>query len=690
MHGTTVERHSANAEVELLRALLALAKQLQSNLDLDAVVKAIAAAASETFGFDEAGVLVREKGDVLRLHAAVGGPSPAGLRSGAEALPIAAFQQLLAGKEHVGPGVFVKGDDPAWSFTGLHGLAAGKSRRDGWSEGDTLFIPLLDNTGGLGGVLRLGAPHDHELLKPEMLSLLGVFATHAAAAVANAREHQQLREVTDELGVQLRVCHDVSEMTNMLFSDLDPQAVFGKSARALARLVPFDAFGIALPDEDLAVGTLEPVFAAPDPPPPGFAGVLTGEDALTQTVLQAAEMRVADLGAAAGPAFQGAGDALGEIIVAPLRIDGPRSGVIAVGRRRPRVFNAREQDLVQLFVSIATIAVNNARMYQKVEHLAISDGLTGVHNYRHFRGALASEVRRADRYGETFCLLMMDLDHFKAVNDTVGHQQGDEVLRAVTNVLRACSRESDYLARYGGEEFVMILPRTPLREARVVAERIRTKMREIDAGSPALRVSVSIGVAAYPDSSPNMDAVLRSADAALLRAKASGRNRVCLHGELDDGAAIIDERWASLARRFSTAAHLTEAESAGLVAALAATALVARPATAAGATGTEVRALPRAPWLAAGSDPGSLGSVALLYSTERWDGSGYPEGLSGEEIPRVARAYAVCRDYLEAEQQTLDALRLLRAQAGSELDPRLVQRFTRVLAEPDAPIRAAR
>jgi diguanylate cyclase (GGDEF)-like protein len=686
MHWKTKENHSTNAELELPHALLALAQQLQSSLDLDEVVRVIATAASDTFGYAETSVLVREKGDVLRMRAIVGD-----LSSLVHApIPLTSFEELVTGKHRVGPGILVEGNDSAWTRTGLEVLAA-RSSKGRWSrdDGDTLFIPFIDNAGELTGVLRLGAPRD-ETLKPQTLTPLEIFAAHAAAALANAREHQQLREVSDELAMQLRIRRDVSEMTNMLLSDLDPQAVFEKSARALAKLVPFDAFGIGLPNDDPgAEGAFEAVFTAPDPANEGFLGVLVGEDGLAQSVLDTGQTRVAGFGEPEGPRFDGACEEVGEIILAPLKVGGKSSGVIAVGRRRSRVFTERERELVQLFVNIATIAVHNARMYQEVEHLAISDGLTGVHNYRHFREALASEVSRADRYSETFCLLMMDLDHFKAVNDTVGHQQGDEVLKAVTNVLRQCSRESDYLARYGGEEFVMILPRTPLREARIVAERIRRKVREIDPGSPALKVSMSIGVAAYPDDSPDMDAVLRSADAALLRAKSSGRNRVYLHGEVDDGIGIIDERWASLARRFSATARLSEAESAGLVGALAATALISRPTGAAGIAGADARALPRAPWLAADSDPGSLASVALLYSTERWDGTGYPEGLTGDEIPKVARAYSVCRDYLQVERQEPGAaLRTLRARAGTELDPRLVHRLSQALAEPDGLARA--
>lgn len=685
MHWTSRERHSTDAEAELLHALLALAEQLQSNLDVDAVVRAIATSASSTFGYREACVLVRDRDEFLRPRAVVGAPASADLQATALSAPVSALERLMTGRRQIGPGFLVEGGDPAWERTGLEALATrgAPGRHEGWNDGDTLFIPFRDAGGELGGVLCLGSPRDEAPPAEDQSALLGIFATHAATALANAREHQQLRQVTDELAVQLRVRRDLADMSSLMLSTLDPEMVYEKSARALARIVPFDVFGIALFEEERTrAGAMRPSFTAPDPAPGALLGVLDGSDTIAQSVMRSGEMRMYG-SQAADERFDGCDDAVGEIIVAPLKTGGAVAGVITVGRRRGRTFSEREKDLFRLFVNIATIAVHNARMYQQVEHLAISDGLTGVHNYRHFREALANEVARADRYGETFCLLMMDLDHFKAVNDTVGHQQGDEVLKAVTNVLRQCSRESDYLARYGGEEFVMILPRTPLREARTVAERIRRTVRDIDPGSPVLRVSMSIGVAAYPNSNPTMDAVLRSADAALLRAKSAGRNRVYLHGEVDDRIEIADERWAELARRFAAAAHLSEAETTGLVAAIATTGLVSRPPAGADREG---RRIPRTPWSPGAAGPDTMASIAMLYATEHWDGGGYPEGLRGRQIPRVARAYAVCREYLHAEQQEPRApLRLLRARAGTVLDPGLVQRLAMALAEADGP-----
>ncbi len=239
-------------------------------------------------------------------------------------------------------------------------------------------------------------------------------------------------------------------------------------------------------------------------------------------------------------------------IIVPLSVRGKVTGVLTVDRLFGRVFEAHELETVRLFANLAAIAIQNALSYEEMERQAISDGLTGLHNYRHFQDALSAAVSRAERYGETFCLLMMDLDHFKAVNDTIGHQRGDDVLREVSGALQRCSRESDYLARYGGEEFVMILPQTSLPEAQTVAERIRAEVAAVDVGAPDLRVTVSLGVASFPESARDTDGVLGAADAALLRAKARGRNRVCLFTE-DKGAVVgaLEGELVALGRRFA-------------------------------------------------------------------------------------------------------------------------------------------
>jgi len=165
--------------------------------------------------------------------------------------------------------------------------------------------------------------------------------------------------------------------------------------------------------------------------------------------------------------------------------------------------------------------------------LSNTDPLTGLSNRRHFKEALAREFQRSVRKNEAFSLVMADLDHFKKINDTFGHQEGDMVLTSVAAFIRDLVRSYDVAARYGGEEFAVILPDTGTTQARQFAERLRKGIEEITFPGrlQSLTVTISIGVATFP--SPQVDCVdtlVRSADEALYRAKRNGRNRLESHG----------------------------------------------------------------------------------------------------------------------------------------------------------------
>jgi len=176
------------------------------------------------------------------------------------------------------------------------------------------------------------------------------------------------------------------------------------------------------------------------------------------------------------------------------------------------------------------LAEANARLAQ----LAVTDGLTGLYNHRHFHERLTLEVERSQRSGLPLSLLMLDVDHFKQFNDTYGHPSGDEVLRQLARVLGDTRRANDVVARYGGEEFAVILVDTPKFTAAKVAERVRERIYDNDfseAAPRAGRLSVSIGVATFPDDGGDAEALVRSADTALYAAKRAGRNRVVLATE---------------------------------------------------------------------------------------------------------------------------------------------------------------
>jgi diguanylate cyclase (GGDEF)-like protein len=163
----------------------------------------------------------------------------------------------------------------------------------------------------------------------------------------------------------------------------------------------------------------------------------------------------------------------------------------------------------------------------KLELLSITDQLTGLFNRRHFDDVFAQEIQRAARYAHPFSVMMMDIDHFKNVNDTYGHQAGDFILKGVANILCSQLRETDILARYGGEEFVVVLPETGESVALSIAERIRGALEEhkFCCGDNELHVTISIGVVTASGEQDDEE-VLHAADDALYKAKEEGRNRV--------------------------------------------------------------------------------------------------------------------------------------------------------------------
>ena len=164
----------------------------------------------------------------------------------------------------------------------------------------------------------------------------------------------------------------------------------------------------------------------------------------------------------------------------------------------------------------------------ELEKLSLTDSLTGLYNRRHLMGTLASEVQRSRRLRRAFSVLLADVDRFKQYNDTHGHLAGDAALVKVAEVFRKTTRQVDCVARYGGEEFVVMLLEANLATATMVAERIRARVAEQDLGAGSL--TLSIGVAEYPDGGETPEELIATADAAMYRAKGSGRNQVVVAG----------------------------------------------------------------------------------------------------------------------------------------------------------------
>ena len=179
--------------------------------------------------------------------------------------------------------------------------------------------------------------------------------------------------------------------------------------------------------------------------------------------------------------------------------------------------------------SISLLLYRNNRSTEVLRRLATTDPLTGTYNRRHFMELMNREQRRADRYNTIYSILMIDIDHFKPINDTYGHQMGDEAIRAMADACRRATRPTDLVARYGGEEFIITLTHTDQAGALRVAERLREAVDLIALPSEkgALTFTISIGVSTYVKKI-GVAQLIGRADHALYKAKQTGRNRVCV------------------------------------------------------------------------------------------------------------------------------------------------------------------
>ncbi len=225
------------------------------------------------------------------------------------------------------------------------------------------------------------------------------------------------------------------------------------------------------------------------------------------------------------------------VVVVPLQAEGRPLGALVLeqaatdgGRIQRRVVSGLERS-----ASYAALALRNAWLLEQVQRLAATDGLTKIANRRTFESTLEREVARATRSAEHLSLVMLDIDHFKRLNDEHGHQAGDEVLRNVAAALACECRDFDTAARYGGEEFAVVLPGCGPDEAQIIAERLR---QAVSMAPGAVQITASAGVATYPGHAGDADTLVRAADDALYESKRAGRNRTSVSAGVPPEAQV--------------------------------------------------------------------------------------------------------------------------------------------------------
>ena len=225
-----------------------------------------------------------------------------------------------------------------------------------------------------------------------------------------------------------------------------------------------------------------------------------------------------------------------EVFIEPIEFKGVNLGVL-IAATGANVADEHTERLLELFSRSIGLAINNAMTHSKFQRLAAIDGLTNIYNRRFGMDRLKEDFSRAVRDSSSLTVAMVDIDHFKRVNDTYGHLVGDKAIVLTTSIIKNSLRDGDIVIRYGGEEFLIILHGAGSDDAVTVCERIRHKVQDsiLKEGDQQINLSVSIGIAAYPEQTVSKEMeLIDMADQALYHAKNTGRNKVIRFGELAD------------------------------------------------------------------------------------------------------------------------------------------------------------
>lgn len=204
-------------------------------------------------------------------------------------------------------------------------------------------------------------------------------------------------------------------------------------------------------------------------------------------------------------------------------------GIFAVTSKEPDAISSFQGHLLNIVADQAAMSITNAQLHREVERLAITDGLTDLYNHKHFQERLTKEFQRIERIPHSLSLMIIDIDHFKRINDAYGHPTGDTVLVKLAAILRKILRGIDVLARYGGEEFAAVLINTETSGAKKMAERLRSHVMNnpFYVDEKKLTITLSVGIATYPYDAATKEELISKADQALYYAKKNGRNQVC-------------------------------------------------------------------------------------------------------------------------------------------------------------------
>ncbi len=370
-----------------------------------------------------------------------------------------------------------------------------------------------------------GANHAEGAFEEKDARLLSILAGQAATAVENAQLYRDAQTTLQEV---TRLYALSTELAAQSIAEEIPARVI----EALVKALDAPSGTIALLNE--ATGALE--YTATVGVPQAARQSPFRSNGLAMSVVRSGQARFiedVELAENINPASKQWG--YRAVACLPIQHKNYVLGVLYVNYAEPHAFGEIERNILRTFANQTAIALVNARLYGQLQEQARRDSLTQVYNHNYFLQRLAEEAARARQMQIPLALIMLDIDYFKEYNDTFGHVLGDRVLETIVQAIRAHVHETDVVGRWGGEEFGVVLLKTDVTQARAIAERIRQTLRVTSLGEKdGQRIpppTISQGIAVFPSHAADEAALVDRADAALYRAKARGRDQICVAGE---------------------------------------------------------------------------------------------------------------------------------------------------------------
>jgi diguanylate cyclase (GGDEF)-like protein len=445
---------------------------------------------------------------------------------------------LLSFSGHIGARLIAEGVETQRELDTL--LSLGVQYGQGWMLGRPVLTQSVEGLSD-GTVIDPGWFTRHRVWR---------LRTPPAPPVALIEPADPTTDPTTGGAVAPDLARALSDAAQALQSEHDPMAILGVMAAQMQRVVPVAEMAIYIANYETQ--RFVPVLATGPERDAMLAESFSLESGISGWAFaRGTPENVADTWShPAARQVPGTSVVQESLLLVPLIAGERKLGIIDAWRMGIGRFSDDELEAASLFAHIAAAAWHNAQLYAELQAAAVTDPLTGLYNTRWLRDAGERDLASCARDHSSLALLLLDIDHFKTVNDSSGHAAGDLVLQRLATRLRGSVRAEDAVVRYGGEEFVVLLRRCGTPDAVTIAETLRGAVRQValPPGCPLPKLTASIGVAAYPDDGTDLDLLLGAADRAMYTAKHAGRDRVMCAPPPAPGAAVV-----ALPRRSSAA-----------------------------------------------------------------------------------------------------------------------------------------